>query len=63
MMIPEWAIYVLSVVAVLNALWSFRNGARLGWYRGYFDQKQINAGRDPREVMRRELGAGWWWFR
>ncbi len=45
------------IVVAIMRLWS-----QVSFYRAYFRQKQENAGKDPKQILRQEFGRMWWWF-
>jgi hypothetical protein len=49
------SVFLVAVIAVLHF--------RAEFYRGYFMQKQRNAGRDPVVELKRESPIMWWVFR
>lgn len=55
-----WLNVSFSIFWFILAIWQ---GFRLQFYQGYFNQKQINAGRDPHQVLREEFGRWYWLMR
>jgi len=50
---------ILALIAVINLLWMMRLGVQVSFYRSYFFQKQINLGKDPDDVLKKEFPWVW----
>lgn len=54
------SLFILPAVSLVAlVLLGIRSLIVLPFYRGYFLQKQINAGKDPFEVLRKEFPLLW----
>lgn len=42
--------------------WMARNYFVTSFYSGYFKQKQINRGNDPKKIIREQFPVLWWLF-
>lgn len=52
----DWVAGLWMLVAVVQT-------ARCSFYRAYFRQKQLNAGKNPDAELRKEFPLSWWIIR
>lgn len=55
--------WIIALLVFLEIILDLHNCFRLAFYRKYFDQKQENQGRDPRQVLKQIFPRTWWFIR